>query len=91
MSGLYKNGCVKNNGPFKTVDALELATLSWVHWFNEHWLHSSLGYLPPVEYEHAYYRQYVIGHGVEMRGWCDVCARMIGVMCLRACSRRCGA
>jgi len=55
--GLYKNECVKIDGPFMTVDQLELATLSWVHWFNEHRLHSSIGYLPPVEYEQAYYRQ----------------------------------
>jgi putative transposase len=55
--GLYKNECTKIDGPFMTVDELELATLSWVHWFNEHRLHSSIGYLPPVEYEQAYYRQ----------------------------------
>jgi putative transposase len=55
--GLYKNECVKIDGPFMTVDELELATLSWVHWFNEHRLHSSIGYLPPVEYEQTHYRQ----------------------------------
>lgn len=31
MIGLYKNECVKPDGPFRTVDDLELATLSWVH------------------------------------------------------------
>jgi putative transposase len=30
--GLYKTECVRLDGPFKTVDELELATLSWVHW-----------------------------------------------------------
>ncbi len=38
-------------------DDLELATLGWVHWFNEHRLHSSIGHVPPIEYEQAYYRQ----------------------------------
>ena len=33
--GLYKNERVKTGGPFRTADELELATLSWVHWFNE--------------------------------------------------------
>jgi len=28
-----------------------------VHWFNENRLHSAIGYVPPVEYENAYYRQ----------------------------------
>ena len=55
--GLYKNECVKIDGPFRTVDELELATLSWVHWFNENRLHSSIGYLTPIEAEEQYYRQ----------------------------------
>ena len=54
--GLYKNECVKIDGPFRTVDELELATLSWVHWFNHKRLHSSIGYLTPVEAEQEYYR-----------------------------------
>lgn len=55
--GLYKTECVKIDGPFKTVDELELATLSWVHWFNENRLHSSIGYLTPIEKEDLYYRE----------------------------------
>lgn len=55
--GLYKTECVKIDGPFRTADELELATLSWVHWFNENRLHSSLGYLTPIEKENEYYRQ----------------------------------
>lgn len=55
--GLYKNECVKPDGPFRTVDDLELATLSWVHWFNTARLHSSIGYATPVEFEAEYYRQ----------------------------------
>jgi putative transposase len=35
---------------------LELATLGWVHWFNQARLHSSIGHVPPIEYENAYYR-----------------------------------
>ncbi len=52
--GLYKNECVKIDGPFKTVDELELATLDWVHWFNDNRLHSSIGYLTPIEIEERY-------------------------------------
>ena len=55
--GLYKAECVRLDGPFRTVDDLELATLGWVHWFNENRLHSALGYVPPTEYENAYHRQ----------------------------------
>ena len=55
--GLYKTECVRPDGPFRTVDELELATLSWVHWFNTERLHSALDYATPIEHEAAYYRQ----------------------------------
>ncbi len=55
--GLYKRECVRLDGPFRTVDDLELATLSWVHWFNHDRLHGSLAHVPPVEFEHNHYRQ----------------------------------
>jgi putative transposase len=56
-NGLYKTECVY--GPDATgwddVDELELATLSWVHWFNEDRLHSHCNDIPPAEYEAAFY------------------------------------
>ena len=55
--GLYKTECVKIDGPFRTADELEYATLSWVHWFNENRLHSGIGYLTPIEMEDLYYRE----------------------------------
>jgi putative transposase len=54
--GLYKTECVRPSGPFRSVDDLELATCSWVDWFNTVRLHSAIGYVPPVEHEAAYYR-----------------------------------
>jgi putative transposase len=54
--GLYKTECVRHDGPWCGVDDLELATLSWVHWFNNDRLHSGIGHVPPVEYEIEYYR-----------------------------------
>jgi putative transposase len=55
--GLYKTECVGHDGPFRSVDDLELATLSWVHWFNTTRLHGSIGNIPPIEYEQNHYRQ----------------------------------
>jgi putative transposase len=49
--GLYKTECVRRDGPFRGIDDLELATMDWVHWFNETRLHSCIGYVPPVEFE----------------------------------------
>ncbi len=55
--GLYKTELVRHEGPWRSVDDLELGTLSWVHWFNETRLHSSIGDVPPIEYEQEHYRQ----------------------------------
>jgi len=55
--GLYETECVRWEGPWRGVDDLELATLSWVHWFNQTRLHSSIGDVLPIEYEHEHHRQ----------------------------------
>ena len=55
--GLYKTECVRPEGPWRGVDDLELATMDWVHWFNEARLHSSIGYVSPAEFEAEHYRQ----------------------------------
>jgi putative transposase len=57
LIGLYKLECVRHEGPWRGVDDLELGTLNWVHWFNEHRLHSALGHVPPSEFEHEHYRR----------------------------------
>ena len=53
--GLYKTECVRHDGPFRGVDDLELATADWVWWFNHSRIHGSIGHVPPVEFEAAYY------------------------------------
>jgi putative transposase len=55
--GLYKTECVRRDGPIRSVEDLELATASWVHWFNTRRLHSTIGNIPPLEYEQTDYRQ----------------------------------
>jgi putative transposase len=57
-NGLYKAECVYGPDaprPWDDVDELELATLSWVHWFNEQRLHGHCGDIPPAEFEAAHY------------------------------------
>jgi putative transposase len=58
--GLYKTEAVGRNSPFltgplKTIDDVEYATMEWVDWYNNRRLHSRLGYVPPDEYEAAFY------------------------------------
>ena len=57
-NGLYKTECVYGPDaprPWDDVDELELATLSWVHWFNEDRLHSHCKDVPPAEFEAAWH------------------------------------
>ena len=57
-NGLDNTECV--HGPdaprhWDDVDELELATLSWVHWFNEQRLHGHCDDITPAEFEAAFY------------------------------------
>ena len=54
--GLYKTECIHPEGPWRDAAHVELATCSWVDWFNTHRLHSALGYQTPMEYETGYFR-----------------------------------
>jgi len=36
INGLYKAEIIHRRGPWKTREAVELATLEWVSWFNHH-------------------------------------------------------
>ena len=57
INGLYKAELIHRRAPWKTKEAVELATLEWVSWFNHHRLMAHLGYIPPAEAEANYYRQ----------------------------------
>ena len=57
INGLYKAEVIHRRGPWKTKEAVELATLEWVAWFNHHRLLESIGYIPPAEAEANYWRQ----------------------------------
>ena len=57
INGLYKAEVIHRRGPWKTKQAVELATLEWVAWFNHHRLMKPLGYVPPAEFEANYHRQ----------------------------------
>ncbi|WP_442907340.1 IS3 family transposase [Hydrogenophaga sp. BPS33] len=57
INGLYKAELIHRRAPWKTKEAVELATLEWVSWFNHHRLLEPIGYIPPAEAEANYYRQ----------------------------------
>ena len=54
--GLFKTEVIYRRGPWRSLDAVEYAVLEWVDWFNNRRLLEPIGYLPPAEFEEAYYR-----------------------------------
>jgi len=55
--GLYKTELIRKQGPWRSFEQLELATARWVEWYNQRRLHSSIGDVPPAEFESNYYRE----------------------------------
>jgi len=56
INGLYKAELIRRQGPWRTADQVELATLEWVQWWNQQRLHGALDHIPPAEHEAIYYR-----------------------------------
>lgn len=55
INGLYKAEVIHRRGPWKGLSDVEYATLEWVSWFNNTRLLEPIGYVPPAEFEKAYY------------------------------------
>jgi transposase InsO family protein len=57
INGLYKTEVIRQQGPWRNIEDVEFATLTWVDWFNHRRLLEPIGNMPPVEFEAAYYEQ----------------------------------
>ena len=55
INGLYKAEVIHRRGPWRTMEAVEFATLGWVDWFNNRRLLEPIGNIPPAEAEERYY------------------------------------
>jgi putative transposase len=55
--GLFKTEVIQRKGPWRYLEAVEFATLTWVDWFNTRRLLQPIGYMPPAEYEARYSQQ----------------------------------
>ena len=51
FNSLYKAELVRNRGPWRGLNDLEIATVEYIDWFNNRRLHGELGHVPPAEYE----------------------------------------
>jgi putative transposase len=55
INGLYKTEVIRRRSSWKTMDEVELETLSWVDWFNLRRLLEPIGNIPPAEAEEEFY------------------------------------
>jgi transposase InsO family protein len=53
--GLFKTEVIERQGPWRGLEDVEFRTLVWVDWFNNRRLLEPIGYVPPAEFEAAYY------------------------------------
>lgn len=54
--GLFKTEVIDHERPtWSSWRQVEQATAEWVHWYNNQRLHSSIGHVPPAEYEEHHY------------------------------------
>lgn len=57
INGLYKAEVIHPNGPRRSLEEVEFATLERVDWFNQRRLLEPIGNIPPAEFEAMYYAQ----------------------------------
>ncbi len=55
INGLFKAEVIHRRGPWRSMEAVEFATLAWVDWFNNRRLLGPIGYVPSAEAEARHY------------------------------------
>ncbi len=53
---LFKAELIRNRGPWKNLDEVEIAVAEYVDWFNHRRLHGEIGLVPPAEFEDNFYQ-----------------------------------
>ena len=64
--GLFKTEAIYRRGPWQGLEEVDFATLEWVAWYNQRRLLEPLGYVPPAEFEEAYYARQATPGGVAV-------------------------
>ena len=66
--GLYKTELIRQKGPWRTPEQVEIATLEWIDWWNYQRLHEAIGHVPPAEKEVSYKKEKVPIESLEIVG-----------------------
>ena len=66
FNSLFKAELIRNRGPWKGIDDLEIAVAEYIEWFNHRRLHGELGHIPPIGKENTHYSQIPVS---QTREW----------------------
>jgi putative transposase len=58
FNSLFKAELLRNKGPWKNIDDLEIAVAEYIDWFNHRRLHGEIGLVPPAELESQHYQHF---------------------------------
>jgi putative transposase len=56
FNSLFKAELIRNKGPWRSIDDLEIAVAEYIDWFNHRRLRGEIGLIPPIELEDRHYR-----------------------------------
>ena len=65
FNGLFKWELIYRHGPWRGLDDVEFATMTYVDWFNHRRLFEAHGHIPPAEFEANHNRQNGSGQQAE--------------------------
>ena len=55
FNSLFKAELIRNRGPWRGIDDLEIAVAEYIDWYNHRRLHGEIGHIPPIEAETNFY------------------------------------
>lgn len=55
FNSLFKAELVRNKGPWKNIDDLEIDVAEYIDWLNHRRHHGEIGLVPPVEFQDQHY------------------------------------
>ena len=70
FNSLFKAELVRNKGPWRCIDDLEIAVAEYIDWFNHRRLHGEIGLVPPVELEAHHNITTPTGYATAAVAWC---------------------
>ena len=65
FNSLFKAELVRNRGPWKNIDDLEIAVAEYIDSFNHRRLHGEIGMIPPAELEEKHYQHHTVPTTVD--------------------------